>query len=72
MLRYRIDRRASPHGEGMTDALGYIDSADADTVTVMTRRGPDRVVRGLVTAAKEVPPPPRGRPRGATEDAPGP
>lgn len=59
VLRYRIDRRVSPHGEGMTDALGHIVRADRDTVTVMTRRGEDTVVRGLVIAARQVPPPPR-------------
>ncbi len=63
VLRYRIDRRSSPHGEGMTDALGVIERVDARTVTVMTRRGRDIVVRGLVIAAKQVPPPPPRRPR---------
>ncbi|MGP9694906.1 putative acetyltransferase [Brachybacterium sp. AOP25-B2-12] len=58
VLRYRIDRALSPHGEGMTDALGTIAAVDAETVTVMTRRGADRVVRGLVIAAKQVPPAP--------------
>ncbi|PWH07062.1 ferrous iron transport protein A [Brachybacterium endophyticum] len=62
VLRYRIDRRTSPHGEGMTDALGVIEAADEDSVTVATRRGPDRVLRGLVTAARPVPAPPQ-RPR---------
>lgn len=46
----------------MTDALGTVRAVDEDTVTVMTRRGEVRVVRGLVTAAKEVPPPPQRRP----------
>ncbi|SLM91488.1 putative acetyltransferase [Brachybacterium nesterenkovii] len=63
VLRYRIDPDASPHGESVTDALGYIESVDDDTVTVMTKRGAARVVRGLVVAAKQVPPPPvRRRP----------
>lgn len=62
VLRYRIDRASSPHGEGMTDALGVIESVDEQTVTVMTRRGPDRVARDAVIAAKPVPPPPRRRP----------
>lgn len=64
VLRYRIDRRTAPHGEGMTDALGVIERVDDHTVTVMTRRGQDTVVRGLVIAAKQVPPPPPRRPRG--------
>ena len=63
VLRYRIDRATSPGGVGSTDALGTIEAVDEHTVTVMTRRGADRVVRGLVTAAKEVPPPPQRRPR---------
>lgn len=58
VLRYRIDETRSPHGERLTDALGTIAATDADTVTVMTRRGSDRVLRALVIAAKEVPPPP--------------
>lgn len=58
VLRYAIDRASSPHGEGMTDALGTVLAADERTVTVMTRRGEDRVERARVIAAKEVPPPP--------------
>lgn len=68
VLRYRIDRAASPHGEGMTDALGEIVSTDEESVTVATRRGPDRVPRALVIAAKRVPPPPpRRAPRAAAD-----
>lgn len=63
VLRYRIDPGASPHGEHLTDALGHIEATDETTVTVMTRRGAVRVVRDLVTAAKQVPPPPVRRPR---------
>ncbi|MDO5662424.1 MAG: acetyltransferase [Brachybacterium sp.] len=58
VLRYAIDREHSPGGVGRTDALGTIESADEHTVTVMTKRGPDRVIRALVTAAKQVPDPP--------------
>ncbi|NMA77039.1 MAG: acetyltransferase, partial [Actinomycetales bacterium] len=58
VLRYAIDREASPHGESMTDALGTILAADETTVAVMTRRGEVSVPRALVIAAKEVPPPP--------------
>ncbi|MCG7308485.1 acetyltransferase [Brachybacterium sp. ACRRE] len=61
VVRYAIDRSASPHGEGMTDALGVIEDADEDTLTIATKRGSDRVVRGLVTAARPVPDPPRRR-----------
>lgn len=65
VLRYRIDETASWHGERMTDALGYIEAVDERTVTVMTKRGPDVVVRGLVVASKQVPPPPVRRMRAA-------
>ena len=71
VLRYAIDRTTSPHGEGMTDALGTIIATDDQTVTVMTRRGEDRVVRERVIAAKEVPPPPVRRPRPPVSDAEG-
>ena len=62
VLRYAIDRAASPHGESMSDALGTILSADENEVRVMTRRGQVRVRRKLVIAAKQVPPPPVRRP----------
>ena len=58
VMRYAIDRTASPHGESMTDALGTITLVDEAVVQVMTRRGEVRVPRALVIAAKEVPPPP--------------
>ncbi|MFE5777623.1 acetyltransferase [Brachybacterium sp. NPDC056505] len=61
VVRYAIDRSAAPHGEGMTDALGVVEDVDEDTVTIATKRGSDRVVRGLVTAARPVPDPPRRR-----------
>lgn len=58
VLRYAIDREASPHGESMSDALGTILSTDEQSVQVMTKRGVMSVPRALVIAAKEVPPPP--------------
>ena len=60
VLRYAIDPAS---GHTRSDALGTILTTDAETVTVMTRRGEVRVLRGLVTAAKEVPPPPARRAR---------
>lgn len=64
VVRYAIDRATSPHGEGMTDALGTVLAVDAEHVEVMTRRGPVQVPRALILAAKQVPPPPqRRRPR---------
>lgn len=65
VLRYAIDREASPHGESMSDALGTILDVDEASIQVMTRRGERRVPRALVIAAKEVPPPPVRRPRAA-------
>ncbi len=74
VLRYAIDREASPHGESMSDALGTILEVDEASIQVMTRRGERRVPRALVIAAKEVPPPPVRRPRAAPapESEPGP
>lgn len=71
VVRYAIDREASPHGESMSDALGTILDADEATVQVMTRRGEMRIPRALVIAAKEVPPPPVRRLRAAPEPGPG-
>ncbi|MGO2192346.1 putative acetyltransferase [Brachybacterium sp. AOP42-C2-15] len=58
VLRYAIDRESSPHGESMSDALGTILATDELSVEVMTKRGAMTVLRALVIAAKEVPPPP--------------
>jgi len=63
VVRHAIDREASPGGESMTDALGTVVAADADTITIMTRRGEVSVLRGLVLATKEVPPAPVRRDR---------
>lgn len=49
-----------------TDALGELLSADAETITVDGKRGIERIPRGAIIAAKEVPPPPPPRPRGNT------
>jgi hypothetical protein len=58
VVRYRIDG-------GLTDALGELLAADAETCTVRTVRRGDVVVQlSAVTAAKQVPPaPPRRGPR---------
>jgi hypothetical protein len=61
VLRYRIDPASAPHGESMTDALGWIAEVDDATITVGTKRGPERVPRDRVLAAKQVPDPPRRR-----------
>ena len=57
VVRHRIEH-------GVTDALGEIVAMDADTVSVLTRRGLERIDRAAVVAAKEVPPRPvrRGAP----------
>ncbi|MCS6712426.1 acetyltransferase [Brachybacterium sp. EF45031] len=56
VLRYAIDR--ATEGAGATDALGEVLEVDDESVTVGTRRGPVRVPRQRVIAAKPVPPPP--------------
>jgi ribosomal protein S18 acetylase RimI-like enzyme len=54
VVRHRIDR-------GVTDALGDVVAIEADTVSVHTRHGLERIDRAAVTAAKEVPPKPSRR-----------
>jgi N-acetylglutamate synthase len=57
VVRRRIDH-------GVTDALGDVVAIEADTVSVRTRRGVQKIDRATVVAAKEVPPRPvrRGAP----------
>jgi ribosomal protein S18 acetylase RimI-like enzyme len=54
-----VVRRRIEHG--LTDALGEIVAIDADIISVQTRRGLERIDRGAVVAAKEVPPAPARR-----------
>lgn len=56
-----VVRRQIEHG--VTDALGDVESIDADTISVRTRRGVVVIPRAVVVAAKEVPP--RSTRRGA-------
>lgn len=56
-----VVRRRIEHG--VTDALGDVESIDADTISVRTRRGLVVIPRDVVVAAKEVPP--RSTRRGA-------
>jgi len=59
-VRYRL------HGEefGFTDALGYLEHIDADTLEIRTkRRGVVAVPTRDIVAAKRVPPPPAPRER---------
>lgn len=57
-----VVRYLLPSGQA-TDALGELLSVDDDTVVVDGVRGVERIPRGAVIAAKEVPPPPATRPR---------
>ncbi len=57
-----VVRYLLPTGQA-TDALGELLRADAETVTVEGKRGVERIPRGAIIAAKEVPPPPDARPR---------
>lgn len=53
-LRYRI---ADPAVTAtLTDAVGEVTDVDAETVVVLTRRGPVRVPTNAVTAVREIPP----------------
>ena len=54
VVRYRIEG-------GFTDVLGYLVQAGAESVTVSGRRGNVIVPSALITAAKQVPPPPERR-----------
>jgi hypothetical protein len=55
-----VVRYILPTGQA-TDALGELLSADAETVVVDGKRGVERIARGTIIAAKEVPPPPAPR-----------
>jgi len=59
-----VVRYLLPSGQA-TDALGELLSADATTVVVDGKRGVERIPRGAIIAAKEVPPPPEPRVRRA-------
>lgn len=61
-----VVRYLLPSGQA-TDALGELLSADESTVVVDGKRGIERIVRGDIIAAKEVPPPPAPRPRRASD-----
>ena len=54
VVRYRIEG-------GFTDVLGYLVEAAENEVTVSGRRGNVTVAYALVSAAKQVPPPPERR-----------
>ncbi|WP_374974684.1 hypothetical protein ACEYYH_12320 [Microbacterium trichothecenolyticum] len=55
-----VVRYILPTGQA-TDALGELLSTDADSVVVDGKRGVERIPRGAIIAAKEVPPPPVAR-----------
>ncbi|WP_243074651.1 hypothetical protein [Microbacterium sp. SS28] len=55
-----VVRYILPTGQA-TDALGELLSADEATIVVDGKRGIERIPRGAVIAAKEVPPPPAPR-----------
>lgn len=57
-----VVRYILPTGQA-TDALGELLSTDAETITVDGKRGVERILRGAIIAAKEVPPPPAPRTR---------
>ncbi|MEV4688676.1 hypothetical protein [Microbacterium sp. LWH3-1.2] len=55
-----VVRYILPTGQA-TDALGELLSTDEDYVVVDGKRGVERIPRGAIIAAKEVPPPPAPR-----------
>lgn len=55
VVRYML-----PSGQA-TDALGILLSADEEGLVVDGKRGIERISRGTVVAAKQVPPPPEPR-----------
>ena len=55
-----VVRYILPTGQA-TDALGELLSSDAEAVVVDGKRGVERIPRGAIIAAKEVPPPPAPR-----------
>lgn len=57
VIRHRL-----PDGMA-TDALGWVNAADATHVAVATKRGMESIAFADIIAAKEVPPPPTPRPR---------
>ncbi|RLK52761.1 hypothetical protein [Microbacterium telephonicum] len=57
-----VVRYILPTGQA-TDALGELLSIDDTELVVDGKRGRERVPRGAVIAAKQVPPPPPPRPR---------
>ncbi|MDJ1113556.1 hypothetical protein [Microbacterium dauci] len=59
-----VVRYLLPTGQA-TDALGVLLEASETELVVDGKRGPERIPRGAVIAAKEVPPPPAPRPRAA-------
>ena len=61
-----VVRYLLPSGQA-TDALGELLSADAETVVVDGKRGVERIPRGAIIAAKEVPPPPPAPRRAAAQ-----
>jgi len=67
VVRHRLERPDARSGATLTDVVGTLVAADADALTVLTRRGEVRVPRTWVTALKEIPPRPsrRGAPHRA-------
>jgi hypothetical protein len=59
-----VVRYLLPTGQA-TDALGELLEASETELVVDGKRGVERIPRGAVIAAKEVPPPPSPRPRAA-------
>ena len=61
VVRWRLEVADPATGAALTDAVGVLLAVDDRFVTVQTRRGPVRIPRDRVVAAKEVPPRPTRR-----------
>jgi ribosomal protein S18 acetylase RimI-like enzyme len=61
VVRWRLARPDAASGATLTDSVGTLTGGDATHLEVMTSRGPVRIERASVVAAKEVPPKPARR-----------
>jgi ribosomal protein S18 acetylase RimI-like enzyme len=61
VVRWRLPAPDPATGATLTDSVGTLTGADADHLEVRTSRGPVRIERSRVVAAKEVPPKPSRR-----------
>ncbi|GAA4720476.1 hypothetical protein GCM10025782_17490 [Pedococcus ginsenosidimutans] len=61
VVRWRLEHPDPTSGATLTDSVGTLTGTDATHLEVLTSRGPVRIERARVVAAKEVPPKPSRR-----------